>query len=504
MIGKDTTFFSGPVNNDGLIDYVAAVNNRYGKDVDQKDNAFALMIQLLPQWPNEDEANKIHRQRLYESLGLQIDPEMPRVRLWDVFAKDHGLNQEQADKVFEEGFSHSWSVEEFPHLDAWVNASEPAIALLTESFERKQYYAPLIRVEDDEPMITVLLPHLGMQRHVGKLLRIRAWREFQAGNDEEVIETLNHLHRMGKLVSNEPPLISRLVGISLQSMQTPLIEAIAGRGVLSDELGKSYLKEHARIGSIESIPASIAVHERSMVLDTVLRSWAGKDSGLATFMGSLGFLDRAAEEIVPANTDLFQKIEALSQSPHFDINIALRYINDQFEHQQEAARNDDIKARREASQAFSESLSEQAPTKLVFLLMGISVAEELPQDWTVERYSESVAKIYARMLMPSLGKALRTQDRLNSRRLVEATATAIAMLGYRDKHDRLPESLSKLVPEYLEAVPIDFATGQPLVYRIEPDGTALVYSLGDNLKDDGGIDDYEDGDIAIRIGMPGP
>ena len=499
-IGKDTTFFTGPVNDDGTIDYVAALNQHYGEGVKNKENAFALMMQLLPQWQDEDEVDQTHRQRMYRALGLPVDRGIPRVQLWHTFAIDQDLTQEQVDQIFEEGLAGPWSAEEFPHLKAWVDASEPAIALLIDSLGCEGYYAPLIRVEDDEPMISVLLPHLGMQRQVGKLLCIRAWCELQAGNDEEVIATLKHLHRMGDLVSSEPPLISRLVGISLQSMQTPLIEAIAERGVLPDELAKDYLNQLASIEPIDSIPDAIAVHERSMVLDAVLRSWAGKDSGLAMFMGSLGFLDRAGDELTPANEAMFQKVEALSQSPYFDINTALRYINHQFDRQQVVAKQHGIKARRDAFQDFSESLSEQAPMKLVFILINISAEEELPKDWTVKRYSESVAKVYARMLMPSLGKALRTQDRLNARRLVEATA--IALLGYREQHGELPDSLDALVPTYFDTVPIDFATDKPLVFRVNDDGSAIVYSLGNNLKDDGGVDDYNDGDIAIRIGVP--
>ena len=100
--------------------------------------------------------------------------------------------------------------------------------------------------------------------------------------------------------------------------------------------------------------------------------------------------------------------------------------------------------------------------------------------------------------MPALGAGLRTQNRANARRLVEATA--IALLGYRDQHGVLPDSLEALVPVYFDAVPIDFATDKPLIYRVNKDGSALVYSIGDNLKDDGGVDDYTTGDIAIRIG----
>jgi hypothetical protein len=45
-----------------------------------------------------------------------------------------------------------------------------------------------------------------------------------------------------------------------------------------------------------------------------------------------------------------------------------------------------------------------------------------------------------------------------------------------------------LVPDYLPKVPLDIFNNQPLVYRPEPGG-AVVYSVGPNLRDDGGVDD---------------
>lgn len=53
-----------------------------------------------------------------------------------------------------------------------------------------------------------------------------------------------------------------------------------------------------------------------------------------------------------------------------------------------------------------------------------------------------------------------------------------------------PESLDDLVPEYLEAVPIDPASGKAYGYRLltdDPDGRPyLLYSFGVDGADDGG------------------
>ncbi len=63
---------------------------------------------------------------------------------------------------------------------------------------------------------------------------------------------------------------------------------------------------------------------------------------------------------------------------------------------------------------------------------------------------------------------------------------AIALKRYELQHLHLPDSLDELIPQFLKSVPTDFMDGQPLRYRRNPDGTFLLYSVGENGVDDGG------------------
>lgn len=68
------------------------------------------------------------------------------------------------------------------------------------------------------------------------------------------------------------------------------------------------------------------------------------------------------------------------------------------------------------------------------------------------------------------------------------TLTGLAVERYRLAHDKLPESLSLLVPEFLDEVPQDYygEEGETLKYRSEEDGYVL-YSVGRDGKDDKGL-----------------
>ncbi len=64
--------------------------------------------------------------------------------------------------------------------------------------------------------------------------------------------------------------------------------------------------------------------------------------------------------------------------------------------------------------------------------------------------------------------------------------TALALKRYELRHHQPASDLAALVPEFLPAVPRDPMDGQPLRYRTKPDGGFLLYSVGEDGKDDGG------------------
>jgi len=68
----------------------------------------------------------------------------------------------------------------------------------------------------------------------------------------------------------------------------------------------------------------------------------------------------------------------------------------------------------------------------------------------------------------------------------QVVITAIALKRYQLKHGNYPPDLNSLVPEFVSEIPLDPVDGQPLRYRSNSDGTFLLYSLGENGKDDGG------------------
>ncbi len=77
---------------------------------------------------------------------------------------------------------------------------------------------------------------------------------------------------------------------------------------------------------------------------------------------------------------------------------------------------------------------------------------------------------------------------------------ALAIHEYKARNGAFPGTLSDV---HIDGVPIpdDIFSGRPLVYRRKGDGFVL-YSIGANLKDDGGFDERDNGDIVWAPGVP--
>lgn len=78
---------------------------------------------------------------------------------------------------------------------------------------------------------------------------------------------------------------------------------------------------------------------------------------------------------------------------------------------------------------------------------------------------------------------------------VAATRILLAMKAFKMEKGRLPATLQELVPEYLEAVPLDDFDGKPLRYN---PAKKILYTVGKDLRDEGGTTTQEFLDAIMK------
>lgn len=84
--------------------------------------------------------------------------------------------------------------------------------------------------------------------------------------------------------------------------------------------------------------------------------------------------------------------------------------------------------------------------------------------------------------------------------IIECAKISLALRMYKNRYGKYPDKIEEIVPEFLSSLPFDPFTGKSFVYRKVKDGF-IVYSLGENQKDDGGERDYKTrkDDISFKI-----
>jgi uncharacterized membrane protein YiaA len=90
-------------------------------------------------------------------------------------------------------------------------------------------------------------------------------------------------------------------------------------------------------------------------------------------------------------------------------------------------------------------------------------------------------------VLPSFGASTRNAN--DAQALRACTTVALAATRYRLAHtppSQYPDSAQALVPEFLDAVPLDPFDGQPLRYKKNDDASLTIYSIGPDLTDNHG------------------
>jgi ABC-type transport system involved in multi-copper enzyme maturation permease subunit len=108
--------------------------------------------------------------------------------------------------------------------------------------------------------------------------------------------------------------------------------------------------------------------------------------------------------------------------------------------------------------------------------------------------------VLARMVLPAYGRTLAQQARYNA--TLDTFKLALALKIYKQQHGHYPDTLAPLAPEVIKELPLDPFTGKDYIYRRESKGF-IVYSVGPNEKDNGGVYDPKQStkydDIAFKV-----
>lgn len=296
-----------------------------------------------------------------------------------------------------------------------------------------------------------LLPHLSRIKASVQYLSLHATAALRAGDQATAIEDLKLVFRLMESIRSEPNLIAQLVRIAvLQLGLQPVWEGLADRQwseadlrVIASELGKLDF---------------LADSHAAMRGERACNLWGVEYMRKATPYGleELGIFEGGGPRPNDWEKTMGRALFRLIPTGWFDQNKL--------------------------------SLCRNHET---YMLPAVDRERRIVLPTVVQQSVAAMMKLRRRpydmlspLLLPSLTRCAQKFARAQS--IVDSARLACALERCRLASGQFPETLEALVPKFMEALPHDVISGQPLKYRRTDDGQFILYSVGWNETDDGG------------------
>ena len=314
------------------------------------------------------------------------------------------------------------------------------------------------------PDIYLMLPELNQVRISAQLLQLDSRVELAAGHDDVALADVNAISGMAGHIGQEPILISGLVSFGVDGVADAALQGALGKVTRPAQLD-------ALIGFDPAADHRTWQHclrgEECFGMTTFAELQGGEVSPQYLILATQG----GPTNMIPTVNNIVEPFGTLLRV--FVLSAGLDSYMQQMDEYQTLARQPyyDAKARLDAIAADSETIKRQGYFQSVFMP-------------TISRPFRGCAKAEAGDACAQVG---------------------IAATRYRLDHGSLPARLADLVPNYIDAVPLDPFDGNPLRLTTKG-GQWTVYSISVDGRDDGGTPEAYDqktrdyvGDITFTL-----
>ena len=213
-VTTETTAVTTPLQADGAVDYVAAINEKYSQGVTAETIGFVVWVNVMGA---RGFGNNVRDQMLALS-GIKAEP---ADRGW-VLSRNTG--EMTALRL------RPWKVDDHPQFAAMLSERERVLALAAEAAGKGRWWEPA--VSTNGTMTKVMLPELRYLDDVGQALCARAMLRAGQGDFAGFSVDVMTVKRLARLAS-EWMTIARIVGIHLDEYADQTIGAAAGAGMFS-------------------------------------------------------------------------------------------------------------------------------------------------------------------------------------------------------------------------------------------------------------------------------
>ncbi len=334
----------------------------------------------------------------------------------------------------------------FTNTDLLVALSkyDPILQEITEASLRRYSRFP-IRYEEN---FAALLPHLNYMRGLARTYRLRALVELSAGQSDAALADVQTSLRLADKLNGEPILISFLVRVAMLDITTqPIWEGLAAHRWNESQLAAL----QAQLEKVDQCASLAKVLQGERRFAYYLALWLhSHPTGFSELLISSSWTDFPNDE----------------KGTWLDRTIPSGWID-----------QNELNTDRFYTETILPALNWEhrriSPEKM-------KLVDHLIGTMRVTPYT--VLCKYTLPPMPVVAKKAAL-----SQTGVDEAVVACALDRYWLAHGEFPENLDAITPQFMAKLPHDVINGEPLHYRRTAAGQYVLYSVGWNETDDGGL-----------------
>jgi hypothetical protein len=436
-LGWETTRITAPLTADGYPDYLAAINALESKGVTRENNA-AIVLSEIVEFPYQAQ---VKRKAAFAIWGAP-EPGKPLFEDYDSWLAREGPARDR-NSTYDEirsAMTGPWTAAEHPALTRWLAAMEPAFTRMEAASERSVIYVPELTSDGRASGVHAeggneSIPTVGLNDLVRACIVRAQWR-LAEGDGGGFAHDLGMVLRLGRVFAHSGDGRFYMEGAYLHRKALASLQAGAASGRLGVVEAERLGDELGRLGPLPS-PAGIA-------------------NGRGRFY-ALYEICATNRRCTSGRGGDFESQYLLSWLP-LNYERALREENELMDR---AVAAFDMASYKRRKEAFAE----------------------MEQAFRLRAEGYLFPDLHPELLWQS-GLSWGGENDNYTRSLVEMDLArlALALCVAHAREGKYPERLEDLGG----AEVVDRFTERPLEYRRKGEGYVL-YSLGVNLKDDGGV-----------------
>ena len=526
-IAKESSFFVKPLQPNGGIDYLAALNAYrkpkgilaspekngaiyFVKAIGRQDYSFdsidgpILIEAAVKKFTREQLIRTTGRDLLFHALGFKEDaqgllatpqtkdPQFIEARVFEQIAvnriqeaaADDDTGEEKSElltKQFEFSYNTKlWKKEELPAVWRWIEKNKVPMGQVALGTKQPFFYLPYVRLPGRLQSNRLLLSsfaqstYLGASRQIAFAFAGRAMNHLAEKRINKAIEDLKVLHRLARQIGKKCSPAELLHAAAIERIALIADEALAKSPDVSSVQLKQYRIWLKELPDVTNARESIQYYCRSQMLDF----FQAESFGLPVRLGSSPKSKRKSFWNNFTSFDVYPRILALQSVRRIEWNIIAIEVNQKYDELYEINKQPYAK-REESHERFYEKGS-TFPQQ--YSLSGICYFADAYFRKTRD-CTQLVKRYYFHHITPVMGMYFWAEEKVRMRR--ELVMVAIQLELYRRDHKKFPATLEALVPRYIKAIPKDRFTEEDLKYR-STGATCLLYSVGTDGRDNNG------------------